>query len=141
MDLAIKRSLEFALRNALTFKSRVGALLVARNNRAFIGFNIENYCHKGYHAEETALINALLHGYKGKELRELYLIYDFHEHSENIYPMCGHCRQLYWEFTHPDLIVTVVSLEGDILYSGKLRDLYPYPYPKLDEGRSTQERQ
>jgi len=132
MDAVIKRTLDFAMKLALTFRSRVGAVLVAENNRTFLGFNIENYCHKGYHAEETALINALLHGYRGTMLKELYLTYDFYGHSENIYPMCGHCRQLYWEFTHPDLVVTVVNQKGDILYRGKLSELYPFPYPRID---------
>jgi len=130
VDNKVKRALDFAMKLALTFRSRVGAVLVADNNRTFLGFNIENYCHKGYHAEETALINALLHGYRGTMLRELYLTYDFHGHSGNIYPMCGHCRQLYWEFTHPNLLVKVVSLDGEIRYTAKLLELYPLPYPK-----------
>lgn len=131
MDMAIKRSLDFAMKLALTFRSRVGAVLIAQNNRAFLGFNIEDHCHKGYHAEETALINALVHGYRGRMLKELYLTYDFYGDSDSIYPMCGHCRQLYWEFTHPDLIVTVVNQKGDVLYRGKLSELYPFPYPKI----------
>ena len=47
--------------------------------------------------------------------------------------MCGHCRQIIYEFTkNPELLVTEIDLEGNITSEKTLGFLYPYPYPRSE---------
>ncbi len=128
MRIAYTIAIDFMGR-AITFKSRVGCVLVMKNGVHVPGFNVENRCHKGYHAEETAFISALLSGFKGEDFEEIILSYDFID--KGTYPMCGHCRQLIWEYTkNPDIKITVIDTLGEEKYTGTLGELYPMPYPR-----------
>jgi len=123
---AIKLAIEYC-KKAITFKSRVGACLYT-NRKLFPGYNIENKVHKGYHAEELALINSILNNVNPNDLKGIIITYEMEE--DKIYPTCASCRQWLWEFTNPDLLVTVVDLNGNIKYENTLSKLYPLPFPK-----------
>lgn len=114
--------------NKSTCKTKIGCCLFDSYNYPLSqGFNIENRCHKGYHAEETAVINAILQGIDGSNIKGLMMAGTF----DKIYPPCGHCRQIIWEYTkNPNLEIIILN-EGDKeTHNYKLDDIYPIPYPR-----------
>ena len=118
---------------SITFKSKVGACIYT-NHSCYSGFNIETKIHKGYHAEEVALISCLRH-HKGSSIKGIVIAYDFL--TKGIYPACAYCRQFLWELTQPNLLITVVDLNGEIIFEETLNKLYPYPYPLIKNGKYT----
>jgi len=114
-----------AMKKAISFRTKVGACLYTQD-KLFPGFNIENKTHKGYHAEEVAIIKALDKQINPEDFIGIIIAYDF----KDIYPACGSCRQYLWEYTNPELLITVVDIHGNIRYEAKLKELYPMPYPK-----------
>lgn len=132
---AIDEAMEYRKR-AVTFKSKVGACLYTQT-ALFGGFNFETHIHKGYHAEEVALIRGIISGAGKKEFIGIVIAYDF-EHSPGrygraVYPACASCRQFLWEFTNPDLLISVADTNGRIMYENTLDNLYPYPYPMFNK--------
>jgi len=119
-----------ALWESLTYNSRVGACIYTSYG-CYRGFNIETVVHKSYHAEEIALINAMLCKTNPKDIIGIVICYEFNNGvSNSIYPPCAVCRQYLWEFGNPDMIVTTVNKDGEIICEEKLKDLYPMPYPR-----------
>lgn len=110
---------------AITFHSKVGAVILTKDGHAFSGFNIETHIHKGYHAEEVALISALKFGYKRTDFDTIAIAYTF----PGVYPACASCRQFLWEFTHPDLKIICFDISSNSRSEYTLKDLYPIPYP------------
>jgi len=131
-EIAIKKCLE-ARKLAIARKTYVGAC-VYTDNKYYIGFNVENRSHKGYHAEEVALINCYINRVDPDDIKGIVISFggDF---SEPTFP-CGHCRQVLWEYTNnPDLDVIEISIEsGKILGEKKLGELLPIPYPHHNWG-------
>lgn len=126
------------MKHARASKSKVGACVYTRATRycyakMYGGFNIENRCHKGYHAEEVALLNAIAHRNMPDDFEGIVIVYKFAGH-DSVYPGCGHCRQLLWEYTNKDLLITVVDTNGKIRFEKKLGKLYPFPYPEVGKG-------
>src|SRR5436853_13978 len=84
----------------------VGAVLVARDGRTFLGCNVENIsfgltiC-----AERAAVCAAVASGCR--DFTQIVIVADT---NEAISP-CGACRQVLAEFA-PDLLVTTVNLQG-----------------------------
>ena len=124
---AIKCALEM-VDKAITFRGRVGACLYTKTGKLFPGFNIETHIHKGYHAEEVAIINGLLAGTKPEEFEGIVIFCKLE--GSGVFPACASCRQFLWEFTNPQLLVTVIDSTGIILYESDLATLYPKPYPE-----------
>jgi len=128
-EKAIELAIDY-MRKARTFKSSVGACIYT-DKGCYPGFNVESYIHKGYHAEEVALINTMLHNVDPKKVKGIVIVYVFRGGQiTSIYPACATCRQWLWEFTNPDILVTVVNPLGKIIFEEKLKKLYPMPYPK-----------
>jgi len=119
-EKAIRKALKM-LKYSITFTTEVGACLYTKY-KLYPGFNIENKIHKGYHAEEVAVINALLHGEYPSSFIGIIIA--------GSYPSCASCRQLLWEFTNGSLLITIVDNEGNIMYENTLKELYPMPYPE-----------
>lgn len=133
-EKAILFALE-ARNNAILIRSshtKVGACVYTKTGDFYTGFNIQNYCHKSYHAEEIAMINYLLsHRTASIDPIEGIVISFSDSDIRRLTFACGHCRQILWEFTrNPDLLVTEIDLEGKIVKEVKLSELYPYPYPR-----------
>jgi cytidine deaminase len=117
---------------AICRKTMVGAAFYT-NKRVYSGWNMENRCHKGYHAEEMAVINAQLAQENPKDLKGIVVSFSDDDITRLTF-MCGHCRQVVWEYTlNPDLLVTEVDLQGNIIKELTLGELYPYPYPRADK--------
>ena len=124
-----------AMNKAISFKSKVGAAILVKDGNIFSGFNIETYIHKGYHAEEVALISALKAGYKKNDFEAIAIVCSF----EGQYPACASCRQVLWEFTNPDLVIIYYDISSGKGEAFQLKNLYPYPYPdfKKEDSRSS----
>ncbi len=96
----------------------VGAALLAKDGRIFLGCNVENstlgatLC-----AERTAVANAVCHG-----VRHFSKIVIVSNSDDPVMP-CGICRSVLFEFA-PDLEIIAVSSSGQI-EKMKLGDLYP----------------
>uniref|UniRef100_A0A6M3XH41 Putative CMP/dCMP deaminase zinc-binding n=2 Tax=viral metagenome TaxID=1070528 RepID=A0A6M3XH41_9ZZZZ len=132
-EIAVRLALQ-ARKNAILIRNnhtRVGACVYTRNGCFYTGFNIQNYCHKSYHAEETAILNYLLSCTSPID-NIIGIVISFSDNDiKRLTFMCGHCRQIVWDHTrNPDLLVTEVDLEGNIIKEIKLKELYPYPYPR-----------
>lgn len=127
---AIKICLEYRQRAILLdgHTTKVGACIYTKS-KLYGGFNIQNRSHKSYHAEEVAVINYLL---DKQEDEPTGIVVTFSKDDiERLTFACGHCRQLLWGVTkNKDLLVTEVDLDGNIIKSLTLEELYPYPYPK-----------
>jgi cytidine deaminase len=116
-----------SLKKAKTYGGRVGACIYTKTGKLFLGFNVETKIHKGYHAEEVAIINSLINESKPEEATGVIIVCELD--NKGIFPACASCRQFLWEFTNPDLLVTVVNTKGEILFEDTLTNLYPMPYP------------
>ncbi len=94
------------------------------------GCNYENRCHKGYHAEESAVLEAMFNHIDPKEFKGI--VISFSSTIDQLTFMCGHCRQIVWEYTlNPDLLVIEVNVDtGEVIKELTLGELYPYPYPR-----------
>jgi len=107
----------------------VGALLYDDDGNTYEGYNIQNRSHKSYHAEEIAILNAILQGANITKMKGL--LVSFSSTIENLTFCCGHCRQILWEYTlNPDLLISEIGLDGTVIETRKLRELYPVPYPR-----------
>ena len=128
---AIEKCLKWRER-AVCRKTKVGAALYTKDS-IIGGYNLENKSHKGYHAEEVAILHARLQNINPDEIQGIVVSFSGKE-IINLTFMCGHCRQIVWEFTlNPDLLVTEVDAEsGKIVKEVKLGKLYPYPYPRKE---------
>lgn len=129
---AVQEALRFR-EQARTFHSKVGIAFEMYDGRVIGGFNIETYAHKGYHAEEVALIRALAEGYNGIDFVGMVEVFQAAQHDEfEIYPACAlSCWGYLWEFTHPDLEIVVCDTTGKTHYECKLRDVLHPPPPAL----------
>ena len=110
--------------------TRVGAVLFDSDGNKYLGYNIQNRVHKSYHAEEIAVLNALLQGADMKKM--VGMAVSFSKTIKDLTFCCGCCRQVMWEYIqNPDLIIYEISIEdGSIVDSKMLSELYPFPYPR-----------
>jgi cytidine deaminase len=133
---AIKECLE-SRKKAVARKTLVGACLYT-SDKVISGWNLENRIHKGYHAEEVAILNARIQEIEPKEIEGIVVSFSRTDISKHTF-MCGDCRQRLWEFTfNSDLLVTEVDLDGKIIAEKTLGELYPNPFP-LEEFKLKQE--
>lgn len=130
--IAIERCLE-ARKKAILLKysrTKVGACIYTRDGHFYEGFNIQNRSHKSYHAEEIAVLNCIINDVPSNIVEGIIISFSKNDISRLTF-MCGHCRQIVWEYTkNPNLLVIEVDLEGNIIKEMKLGELYNYPYPR-----------
>lgn len=119
-------------------RTKIGACLYYDGDDGCLfwkGFNIQNSSHKSYHAEEMAVLNYLMKNsehthYTNFSPIGIVVAYD-HTQIKDYTFCCAHCRQVLWEYLkNPDLLVTEVDLEGNIIAEKTLGELYPNPYPR-----------
>ncbi len=114
----------FYREKARTFRTKVGAAIETFDMAIIGGFNIETYTHKGYHAEEVALIRALAHGYNGTDFRRMAVVYQDAGHNDfEVYPACLGCLNYLWDFTHPRFEIFVADIYGKGRYKGILEEM------------------
>jgi cytidine deaminase len=106
---------------------KVGAALLTKSGKIFVGCNVENIsfgltiC-----AERAALANAISHG--GGDFEAIAIVTD----SEKPAMPCGACRQVLAEF-NPNMIIIVSTVAGGA-QQYQLSELLPRPTRGILEG-------
>lgn len=99
---------------------RVGAALHSTDGRIFSGCNVENAAYPtGICAERVALVKAVSEG--ARDFDALVVV------TDNGGTPCGVCRQMLYEFA-PDLPVTCLNSEGEVVLETTLRELLPHGF-------------
>ena len=107
---------------------RVGAVIILKDERYFLGCNVENASYGLTNcAERTALFSAYANGAKKEDIEELLLI----TRSKNFTYPCGACRQVIIELMDMDATITLVNLEKKSK-SIKVKDLLPNVFSEED---------
>ena len=106
----------------------VGAALLCKDGRVFIGTNVENSSYPlCMCAERNALYNAYMHGYKKEDFVALALIAD----TPNPTSPCGACRQVISELFPENASIYMANLNGDI-QATTIKELLPYAFSEED---------
>lgn len=100
----------------------VGAALLAKSGKYYLGANMENVSYGGcICAERTAMVKALFEG--EREFSALCVAAS----SEEICRPCGICRQFYSEFCDRSMPVICANNKGEYeIY--KFSELFPMPF-------------
>ena len=92
-------------------KFKVGAALLCKDGKVFLGANIENSSYPlCMCAERNALYNALMHGYKKDDFVSLAIVADTDEPCSP----CGACRQVISELFPRNGQIVLANLKGQI---------------------------
>lgn len=104
----------------------VGACLVTKSGKTYVGVNIENASFGLSNcAERTAIFKAVSEG--EREFQHLVIA----GHTPEPISPCGACRQVMAEFFAPEMTVTLVGDEGVTLET-TMAELLPYAFSNKD---------
>ena len=107
---------------------KVGAAVLTKDGKVFLGANIENssypLCMCG---ERNALYNAMMHGYTKKDFVMLALSAD----TDGPCSPCGACRQVISELFPKDGVIILSNLKGDIKETN-VEVLLPFAFSEDD---------
>ena len=107
---------------------RVGAALLGKSGKIYLGCNIENdVTNLGICAERVALFNAVSNG------EQVFVAIAVVSDQDIVFPPCGACRQVLWQFVKgnsEDLLVIIGNKDGsyDTRFILKLGELLPLPF-------------
>lgn len=124
----IKKLIEYALKaqsNSYSpySKFKVGACLLAKSGKIYLGCNIENASYGATNcAERTAIFNAISNG--DRDFETIVIIGS--NDKEYAFP-CGICRQVLCEFKVPQIIVAKNVNDYKIF---AIEELLPYQFNK-----------
>jgi len=105
---------------------KVGACLLAKSGKKYLGCNIENAAYTPTNcAERTAFFKAISEGERGFEAIAIVGGKDGEPLSKNCTP-CGVCRQVMLEFCHKDLKVILGTPDDFKVYT--LEQIMPYAF-------------
>lgn len=121
----ISRAVEAARKAYAPYSNfHVGAALIAKSGKIYLGANIENSSYGlTICAERTAAFNAVLNG--EKEFDAIAIVSD----SGNFTPPCGACRQVLSELCGKNLLVIMSNKKGEIKEM-TLEELLPFSFDK-----------
>ena len=106
----------------------VGAALLCKDGKVYIGTNIENSSYPlCMCAERNALYNAKLNGVKKEDMVALALSADTDEPCSP----CGACRQVISELFPKDAPIYMANLKGDIKETNS-KELLPFAFSEED---------
>ena len=110
---------------AVTHGTSVGIAYEMYDGRMFGAFNIEKSDHDSTHAETVGIYSFLLQGYIGTDVKRMAEIYQNSGHdAQEYFPACPKCWRDMYDFTHPYLEIVVASVEGKMLGSLFLKDVF-----------------
>lgn len=115
-----------AMKNAYVPYSNfpVGAAAILKDNKAFIGANIENAAYGSGMCAERSCINAIYsQGYRQEDIMGFAIMSDTQAPSSP----CGACRQVLLELLEPDTPICLFNVEGELVET-TIRELVPYPF-------------
>ena len=102
----------------------VGAALLCKDGRVFIGTNVENSSYPlCMCAERNALYNAMMNGVKKEDMVALALAADTDEPCSP----CGACRQVISELFPSDAPIYMSNLKGDVQETN-IKELLPFAF-------------
>ena len=102
----------------------VGAALLCKDGRVFVGSNVENSSYPlCMCAERNALYNAKMHGVKKEDMVALALSADTDEPCSP----CGACRQVISELFPSNAPIYMSNLKGDVQETN-IKELLPYAF-------------
>lgn len=102
----------------------VGAALLCKNGKVYLGANVENSSYGlSMCAERNAIYHALMEGESAENFEALAIIGDT---PDPISP-CGACRQVLSEFCSKDMPIYMANESGQI-YQTNVEDLLPYAF-------------
>lgn len=104
-------------------KFRVGACLLSKSDKIYLGCNIENASYPATNcAERTAFFKAVSEG--EREFQKIAIVGGA-EQIEDLCPPCGICLQVMMEFCNPETFEIILG-RGDLQYEKYvLKDLLP----------------
>ena len=106
----------------------VGAALLTKDGKVFLGANIENSSYPlCMCAERNALYNAMMNGYKKEDFLALALTAD----TDEPWSPCGACRQVISELFPEDAPIYMANLKGEIKESNA-KELLPFAFSEKD---------
>ena len=106
----------------------VGAALLCKDGRVFIGTNVENSSYPlCMCAERNALYNAMMNGVKKEDMVALALTADTDEPCSP----CGACRQVMSEIFPKDAPIYMANLKGDVKET-TIGELLPFAFSSDD---------
>ena len=103
---------------------QVGAALLCKDGKVFVGANIENSAYPlCMCAERNALYHAMMNGYKKSDFLALAIAAD----TDTPCSPCGACRQVISELFPRDGAILLTNLKGDI-YKTNIDELLPLAF-------------
>ena len=105
----------------------VGCVLIAKDNKMFLGCNVENAGIQSICAERVAFANAISGGYK--DFKEILVIGKNNDdkYLKETLP-CGYCRQFMCDFCDKDFKIITYNEENKIFKEYRLEELLPYNF-------------
>ena len=104
---------------------KVGAALLAKSGKVYLGCNIENASYSPTNcAERTAFFKAVSEG--EREFEKLAIVGGMGDNLSDLCPPCGVCRQVIAEFCDSDFIIVLGTPENIREY--KLSDVLPMAF-------------
>ncbi len=125
----MKDKLKNLLKNSYSpyFKFPVSAIVVTDDGKEFEGVNVENANGTSICAERNAIANAVAHGYKKGQFKEINVMVS----GGKIGEPCFACRQVMLEFLETTDIVRCFSTDGSYR-EYTIEELCPYPFSEED---------
>ncbi len=103
---------------------KVGAALLCKDGKVFVGANVENSAYPlCMCAERNALYNAMMNGYKKSDFMALAIAAD----TDTPCSPCGACRQVISELFPRDGEILLTNLKGDS-YKTNIDELLPLAF-------------
>ena len=105
-------------------KFKVGAALLCKDGKVFVGANVENSSYPlCMCAERNAIYNAMMNGYKKSDFVSLAIAADTDEPCSP----CGACRQVISELFPREGEIVLANLKGNIKTSN-IEELLPFAF-------------
>ena len=106
----------------------VGAAVLTKDGKVFLGANIENSSYPlCMCAERNALYNAYMNGYKKEDLVSLTLVAD----TDTPCTPCGACRQVISELFPKNAPINMANMKGEVL-TMTIEELLPLSFSGED---------
>lgn len=129
LDLLLKAIEARAFAYAPYSNHKVGAALVGKSGKIYLGCNVENAAYSPTNcAERTAIFKAVSEG--EREFSAIAIVGGVGDALSEMCAPCGVCRQVLAEFCEPDM--KVVMGTPDKVVTSTLRDLLPYSFGKAN---------
>lgn len=106
----------------------VGAAAILKDNKAFIGSNIENAAYSSGMCAERSCINAVYsNGYRQDDIAVFGVMSDTKKPASP----CGACRQVLLELLDPQTPIIMFNINGDFIQTN-IKELVPHPFGEED---------